>query len=968
MRGNWIGRCLMNRFAIGRLMQTSNYGRAIASRAARYSARFYRLIIAGLVVALLVLEMVHADPSLRALTMGGLFVYAAYVVGRLLLPARWMPRYYTPCVQFLRAQAGILSLSLLLLGFAVFHQPSSLWVLYLLAVMIISEHCGTPALLFTVGEIGFLLIGLGYVDSGFSLANYLWLSSALVNASLRALAILLLGFLLHYLVRNVEARDTTIARYREMLDTMAVNTRSLHDPQAARVLVLNAFQEMCGASCGSIWVLDPQATQLTLAACTREYEPHLDCPAINDSHNEFSVSLDDDRLPACVARTGQPHFASRADRPPSRLVDALSAPRPFLPHARLELGIPIADFQPHQPNSFAVLCLTFDRSMKHEEMRQEYDAIREMAGYLSPILYYASLLEQYQALQQLVQTVTHSLDCDRVLDTLLELVTSVFGFDFATVSLVDEVKGVIRTMRGRNVPDEWISMAVHSLDSDDIQADIIRTGRTEILTGWDGRFDRRIWETFGHKDMVRVFVPLVVADPVTDQEKRIGTLEAGYCKGDRECITREQVGLLRPFVGQAAVAVANARLYERMQSTAEALTALHHGGQAIQSAVWQPRRLLQQRLLEQIGHSAKQVLGADIILLFGYDEKHQRAELLFIGGDVRGKGEPSPRLGEGNILDAIVQERAPFYFPNAQHESLLVGYGGADGRSRRTFTQRQKVVSFAGVPLLSGEELVGIMCVNYRSRHCFSEDECCIIELFAQQAALALQSARRREHDRKLTIAQERAAFSRELHHSVSHDLFAVVLKARTALHHLRAREGRVARELSDILDIAENANRQLGYLISEFNDPVLDSQDFRLVLRETAERIRRYYDIEIHYDGNGQADISPQAHFALSRIIKEALNNVIRHAHCRRVTILYTLCQEQIVLEIADDGVGFDPGRALRRADKFGIRNMQDYARDLGCRLDLQSAPGQGTRVAVRVPLHISLEGSLMCAPQTNP
>jgi signal transduction histidine kinase len=939
-------------------MRTPNYGRAIASRAARYSARYYRIIIAALVVTLLVLEATHANRFLQAFTVVGIFLYAAYVVGRLLLPTRWSPRYYAPRVQFWRAQAGILGATLLLAGYAFFHQSTSLWVLYLLAVMIVSEHCSTPGLLFTVGEIGFLLVVLGYVDGSLPPAAYLRFSPALVTASLRALTILLLGFLLHYLVRNVEARDTTIARYRAMLDTLADNVRSLHNPQTARTLVLDVCREMRNASCASIWALDPQTDRLILVACTRDNEKNPDCPASNNVPRDFSIPLDDDRLPACAVRTGQPHFASRADNPPHHLANALPAPRPFLPHARLELGVPIPDFQPHQPASLAVICLAFDRPMRHEEMRQEYDALCEMARYLSPTLYHASLLEQHQALQQLVQTVTHSLDRDCVLDTLLQLVTTVFGFDFATVSLVDEVQNAIHTVRGRNVSPEWIDAAAHSLTSDDIQADIVRNGHAEILTGWDERFDRDIWERFGHQDMVRVFVPMIVADLATGQEKCIGTLEAGYRKGDRERITHEQVHLLQPFVDQTAVAVANAHLYEQVQSMVETLTALHHGGQAIQSAVWQSKRLL-----GQIGRSAEQVLKADIVLLFGYDEQHQHVEPLFIGGDVRGKGEPSPRLDEGNILDTIIQERRPFYFPDAQDEPLLVEYGGADGHSRRTFTQRQEVVSFAGVPLMSGEELLGIMCVNYRSRHSFAVDERRIIELFAQQAAIALESARLRERERRSVIARERTAFSRELHHSISHDLFAVILKARTGLHHLGAHEARVTRELDDILDIAKNANRQLGYLLSEFNAPVLDTQDFRLALRETVERIRRYYDMDVRYDENGDGDLSPRVHFALSRIIKEALNNIIRHAHCQHITISYILCQAEVYLEIADDGVGFDTERALRHEEKFGLRNMQNYARDLGCCLDLQSAPDQGARVAVRVPLHISSEGSLTCA-----
>jgi len=949
-----------------RWMQTPNYGRAISSRFARYSARYYRVIIAGLVVGLLVLETLDAPVPLRLLTVGVVSTYIVYVVGRLLLPEVWMSRYYTRRIQFARAHAGILGLTVLLGGYAFFHHPTtSLWLLYLLAVMIVSEHCETPELMFTVGWVGVLLLGLGYVDSGLAPVAYFRFSSALAVALRRAFVMLLLGFLLHYLVRNVGARDTSIARYREMLDTLAVNIRSLHDPQAARTLVLNMCRTMRAASCCSIWTPDPKTGRLTLAACTMDRGQHLDCPVVSNPSDGFSIALDDDRLPACVARTGQPHFASRADRPPCRLGDAIPARRPFLPHARLELGIPIPEFQPHQALSFAVLCLAFNRPMRHEEMKQEYDAIYELARYLSPILYHASLLEQYQALQQLAQTVTRSLDRDRVLNTLLALVTTVFGFDFATVSLVDEAQGIISTVCGRNVPEEWVAMAVHPLDSNDIQADIVRTGRTEILTGWDERFDRGIWEKFGHQDMVRVFVPMTATDPATGQPKRIGMLEAGYriCHSrDREHITDEQVQLLHPFVDQAAMAVANAYLYRRAQSKADALTALHHGGQAIQSAVWQPRRLL-----EQIGSSAEQVLGADIVLLFEFDEGRHQAELLFVGGDVRGKGEPSPRLGEGNILDTIIRERRPFYFSDAQREPLLVGYGGADGRCQRTFTQRQDVVSFAGVPLLSGDELLGIMCVNYRSRHTFSEDECLLIELFAQQAASALQSAHLREQERQLTIARERAGFSRELHDSTSSDLFAIALKARTATHYLDVHDSRAARELSHIVDIAESAKRHLGYLLSDFATKDLDDQDFRDVLQETVARICRYYDIEVHCDGNGEAFVSTQVHFVLSRIVKEALNNVIRHASCRQVTISYTLSQTEAFLKISDDGVGFDLQRAQHLKDKYGIRNMRDYACSLGCDLELQSTPGQGTCIAVHVPLHLSSEGSLTCMSRMN-
>jgi hypothetical protein len=286
-------------------MRTPNYGRAIASLAARYSARFYRLIVAIMVVVLLVLEALRAPPLPRSTTVIALILYLSYVIARLFLPARWKPRYYTPVIQFLRAQAGIASLTWLLASYAVSGpgEHTSLWILYLLSVMIISEHCTTSALLLTVGEIGLFLLALGYLSSEASGRSsffaYLAFSAPFLTAVFRALTITLLVFLLHYLVRNVEARDLTINRYREMLDTLAVNIRPLHDPQMARRVMLNICRATRRAGCCSIWIPQLRNARLTLAACTKEYADgaSADIDPASADIDPASADIDPDRPP-----------------------------------------------------------------------------------------------------------------------------------------------------------------------------------------------------------------------------------------------------------------------------------------------------------------------------------------------------------------------------------------------------------------------------------------------------------------------------------------------------------------------------------------------------------------------------------------------------------------------------------------------------------------------------------------------
>ena len=81
----------------------------------------------------------------------------------------------------------------------------------------------------------------------------------------------------------------------------------------------------------------------------------------------------------------------------------------------------------------------------------------------------------------------------------------------------------------------------------------------------------------------------------------------------------------------------------------------------------------------------------------------------------------------------------------------------------------------------------------------------------------------------------------------------------------------------------------------------------------------------------------------------QEALNNVLKHAHARHVAVRLDVSPERAVLEVADDGVGFEP--SLRNGGGFGLPGMRERAERLGGTLQVESAPGQGTRVRVEVP-----------------
>jgi len=154
-----------------------------------------------------------------------------------------------------------------------------------------------------------------------------------------------------------------------------------------------------------------------------------------------------------------------------------------------------------------------------------------------------------------------SLDVDMVIRATLQAVSDILAFEYATVSLVDaprnviEARGVIWGGQLDAFP-EWMEMSRYSLDHPDIQTDIVRTGKTEVIDHWDDRFNKEIWERFHHERLIRVFMPIRVKDKV------LGTVEAGYDKSHKAEITSEELELLAAFVDQAALALERAHLLE----------------------------------------------------------------------------------------------------------------------------------------------------------------------------------------------------------------------------------------------------------------------------------------------------------------------------------------------------------------------------------------------------------------------
>lgn len=203
---------------------------------------------------------------------------------------------------------------------------------------------------------------------------------------------------------------------------------------------------------------------------------------------------------------------------------------------------------------------------------------------------------------------------------------------------------------------------------------------------------------------------------------------------------------------------------------------------------------------------------------------------------------------------------------------------------------------------------------------------------------------------RQKAVAAERSRLARELHDSVTQALYSVTLYAEATRLALLAEKQDVAVEnLRELHNMAREAMLDMRMLIFELHPPVLEEEGLVAALqaRLAAVEGRARLQTEIRVEGERHLPIAVAE--GLFRIALEALNNVVKHAHAQQVTIELKFGAEETCLVITDDGSGFDPA-AARRSGGRGLLGIEERVARLQGVFALESAPGAGTTLTVRV------------------
>jgi signal transduction histidine kinase len=162
-------------------------------------------------------------------------------------------------------------------------------------------------------------------------------------------------------------------------------------------------------------------------------------------------------------------------------------------------------------------------------------------------------------------------------------------------------------------------------------------------------------------------------------------------------------------------------------------------------------------------------------------------------------------------------------------------------------------------------------------------------------------------------------------------------------------REETATDNLHKLRRTAKEALGEMRLLIFELRPPILEQEGLMAALQARLEAVegRAGPSLKTEFRVEGEDRLPPDVEEGLYRIAMEALNNTLKHAHARSITVSLHLEPVAAVLEIADDGVGFDPAKAGERGG-MGLRGMVERAEELGGRLTVESKPGSGTLITV--------------------
>jgi signal transduction histidine kinase len=270
----------------------------------------------------------------------------------------------------------------------------------------------------------------------------------------------------------------------------------------------------------------------------------------------------------------------------------------------------------------------------------------------------------------------------------------------------------------------------------------------------------------------------------------------------------------------------------------------------------------------------------------------------------------------------------------------------------QAFHRRVGVVGTVFYPLLFGARSVGFLVMSFQ-REAEDVKRSELLVALAQQATLAVQLTRLAYSAKEAAVLMERTRIGQEIHDGLAQAFTGILLQlgAVEEFPSCRKRGSELAVTLSRIRELARDGLAEARRSVMALRLDQTRRAGLELALRQLAERSTVPGGVTCSFEGGGiTTGLRPEHEHELLRIAQEAVSNAVRHARPHLVRITMTDETAHWTLAVADDGDGMEQSPELSARQGFGLSSMRQRAGAIGGEWQIDSRPGRGTRVSVRM------------------
>jgi len=377
----------------------------------------------------------------------------------------------------------------------------------------------------------------------------------------------------------------------------------------------------------------------------------------------------------------------------------------------------------------------------------------------------------------------------------------------------------------------------------------------------------------------------------------------------------------------------------------ERTSALEKRNQEIQALYQADERILRNVSLQQVFQTlvdvAVDTLNADRSVVFAWDEKQTKV----IPRVSRGFSPETLKLleftkGEG-IVGKVLETGDPAVVRQIELNNLR-----ADVREAII---AEGIRSFVHLPIVVDNKIVGVFNVGFTKPNLIGDDTTRLFAALTQRASLSIANMELFEQTKDLAVMEERNRLARDLHDSAKQKAFAALAQLGTARGVLNGNGNSASLHLIEAENLVSDVIQELTFLVQEIYPIALQEKGLGPALRDYIYEWENRNDTAVQLIHRNDRRLSLDMEQALYRVTQEALANVARHSRARRVDISLVYNSDSVQLSLSDDGCGFD---ASTKSYGMGLRSMRERVSSIHGTLQIQSAPGHGTRILIQAPI----------------